>query len=116
MFVHGVIPKRALVFPSKNHKLQNNGFRNFVMTFGHPCVQVDGVNYHVLRNGTFFPFIKYHISKRPYEDLRVEDIFYKLLKVLNFGFPTMMYGLAGLLMAKHTEGVMVEGKAITIYF
>ena len=78
-------------------------------------IQVDGVNYHVLRTGAF-PFIKYHISKRPYEDLQMEDVFYRVLKVLNFGFPTLMYGLAGLLMAKHSEVVMVDGKKITIYF
>ena len=77
--------------------------------------QVDGVNYHVLRTGAF-PFIKYHISRRPCEDLQMEDIFYRVLKVLNFGFPTLMYGLAGLIMTKHTEVVMVKGKTVTIYF
>ena len=78
-------------------------------------IQVDGVNYHVLRTGAF-PFIKYHISKRPHEDLQWEDKFYRVLKVLNFGFPTLMYGLAGLLMARHSEVVIVNGKKITIYF
>lgn len=37
---------------------------------------VDGANYHVLRTGAF-PFIKYHISRRPHEDLSLEDNFYR---------------------------------------
>ena len=39
-------------------------------------LQVDGVNYHVLRTGAF-PFIKYHISRRPHQDLHLEDQFYR---------------------------------------
>ena len=38
--------------------------------------QVDGANYHVLRTGAF-PFIKYRISRRPHEDLSLEDNFYR---------------------------------------
>ena len=77
---------------------------------------VDGVNYHVLRTGAF-PFVKYHISRRPVEDLDLEDNFYRLLKVLNFGLPTLLYGIAGLLWANHTEIVnLPTGNRITIYF
>lgn len=77
---------------------------------------VGETNYHVLRTGAF-PFIKYHVSKRPHEDLEVEDYFYRVLKVLNFGFPTLLYGLAGLLWAKHTETVLLPcGNQVTIYF
>ena len=39
-------------------------------------LQVDGVNYHVLRTGAF-PFIKYHISRRPHQNLQLEDNFYR---------------------------------------
>ena len=46
--------------------------------------QVDGINYHVLRTGAF-PLIKFHCSKRPYQDLTIEDKFYLGLKILNFG-------------------------------
>jgi len=77
--------------------------------------EVDGTNYHVLRTGAF-PFVKFHCSKRPPEDLRIEDAFYRVLKVLNLGLPTLAYGLAGLLMASHTEEVVVEGSRITLYF
>ena len=42
------------------------------------------INYHVLRTGAF-PFIKFHCSKRPWEDLQKEDVLYRILKVLNLG-------------------------------
>ena len=66
------------------------------------------VNYHVLRTGAF-PFIKFHCSRRPPQDLGHEDKFYLGLKLLNFGLPTLVYGLAGLAWAKHTETICVEG-------
>ena len=77
---------------------------------------VDGVNYHVLRTGAF-PFIKYHVSRRPEADLGVEDVFYRVLKVANLGLPTLLYGLAGLLWARHTEVVLLPGGgSVTVYF
>ena len=74
-------------------------------------------NYHVLRTGAF-PFIKFHCTQRPEgQDLSLENHFYNVLKVLNFGFPCFLYGIAGLLWANHIEEVKVEGRApIKIYF
>ena len=45
---------------------------------------VGSSNYHVLRTGCF-PYIKYHCTKRPRQDLTTEDKFFKAIKLLNLG-------------------------------
>lgn len=45
---------------------------------------VGNSNYHVLRSGCF-PYIKYHCTKRPYENLEVEDKLFNILKLINLG-------------------------------
>ncbi|XP_011167785.1 uncharacterized protein C15orf61 homolog [Solenopsis invicta] len=74
-----------------------------------------GSNYHVLRTGCF-PYIKYHCSKRPVQDLSGEDRFFKAIKILNLGIPTLMYGLAATQLIRHREIVGTPRGDVTIYF
>uniref|UniRef100_UPI00358EA708 uncharacterized protein C15orf61 homolog n=1 Tax=Myxine glutinosa TaxID=7769 RepID=UPI00358EA708 len=77
--------------------------------------RVEAANYHVLRVGCF-PFIKYHCSQRPWQDLSTENYIYTFLKVINFGIPTLAYGLAARLLVRENEMVMTPQGPVTIYF
>ncbi|KAK0424395.1 hypothetical protein QR680_008654 [Steinernema hermaphroditum] len=66
---------------------------------------VDGHNYHVLRTGCF-PYIKYHCTKRPHEDLSFDNRLYKFITVANLGIPCLLYGLAAVGLISHREYVV----------
>ncbi|KAG9428462.1 hypothetical protein HZU67_09865 [Apis mellifera carnica] len=76
---------------------------------------VGSSNYHVLRTGCF-PYIKYHCTKRPRQDLTTEDKFFKAIKLLNLGIPTLMYGLAATLLIRHREIVKTARGDVVIHF
>ncbi|XP_030046324.1 uncharacterized protein C15orf61 homolog [Microcaecilia unicolor] len=77
--------------------------------------EVRGANYHILRTGCF-PFIKYHCSKAPWQDLEMENWFFTALKVINFGIPTLLYGLGSWFFARITETVPTSCGSVTVYF
>lgn len=51
-----------------------------------------GTNYHILRTGCY-PYMKYHCTKRPYQDLSIEDNFFKFIKVVNLGMSKLFLAL-----------------------
>ncbi|MCL4120769.1 UNVERIFIED_CONTAM: hypothetical protein GTU68_019943 [Idotea baltica] len=46
--------------------------------------KVENSNYHILRTGCW-PYMKYHCTKRPHQDLSIDDKFFRIIKILNLG-------------------------------
>lgn len=76
---------------------------------------VDGRNYHVLRTGCF-PYIKYHCTQRPYQDIRLDDRLIRILKMLNLGIPTLAYGLVSIYLISCEEKIPTSRGPVSIYF
>ncbi|XP_075162743.1 uncharacterized protein C15orf61 homolog [Haematobia irritans] len=75
-----------------------------------------GANYHILRTACY-PYLKYHCTKREFQDLSLEDKFFRFLKIINLGLPMLFYGLAAIRLISHEESViMPNGDKISIYF
>ncbi|THD18878.1 hypothetical protein D915_010493 [Fasciola hepatica] len=75
---------------------------------------VDKINYQILRTACF-PLIKYHCTRYPPVELQLVDRFHLLLKIVNLGIPTLIYGIAGLFLTKRRELVKTSMGSVKIY-
>lgn len=75
-----------------------------------------GTNYHILRTGCW-PYMKYHCTRRPLQDLTLDNRFFQSMKVINLGVPLLFYGLAATVLIRHEESVlMASGAKVPIFF
>uniref|UniRef100_A0AC34R6F8 Uncharacterized protein n=1 Tax=Panagrolaimus sp. JU765 TaxID=591449 RepID=A0AC34R6F8_9BILA len=52
-----------------------------------------------------FPYIKYHCTQRPIQDLSTENRFFKLVTVVNLGIPCLLYGIAAIGLIRYSETI-----------
>lgn len=125
LFESGIKPKSSDVLTC--HLLQRNkpywtsyfvkysSVENDQLGMSHFNWSVDGANYHILRTGCY-PYIKYHCSSRPYQDLTLENNIFLIIKIVNLGLPTLAYGLASMFMITCSGDVKTSKGTVRIYF
>ncbi|XP_014666209.1 PREDICTED: uncharacterized protein C15orf61-like [Priapulus caudatus] len=101
--------------PWTSFSVRYNSVKNDQFGLSHFNWQVDDANYHILRTGCY-PFIKYHCTRRPYQDLTLENNLFTLLKVLNLGIPTLAYGVGTWFLVNHEEVVKTSCGPVKVYF
>uniref|UniRef100_A0A0N5CW22 Anoctamin n=1 Tax=Thelazia callipaeda TaxID=103827 RepID=A0A0N5CW22_THECL len=71
----------------------------------------------IFRTGCF-PFIKYHCTRGSWQDFSFENRLYKLITIINFGIPCLLYGLAAQALIQHIEYITDEntGRKVEIKF
>ena len=101
--------------PWTSYFVKYSDIHNDQRGFSHFNWPVKTQNYHILRTGCY-PYIKYHCTRRPYEDLSTEDSLFRIIKIMNLGLPCLAYGIAAEFLISHREIVLTSKGKVTIHF
>lgn len=101
--------------PWTSYFVKYSDIQNDQRGFSHFNWPVKDQNYHILRTGCY-PYIKYHCTRRPHEDLSTEDSLFRIIKIMNFGLPCLAYGIAAEFLISHRETVETSKGTVTIHF